>query len=374
MTLRERRKTPKALAAQGGDLDHHVTPTATPKSRAATAAAPAGRERTPAVPSLDLPVGAGQRDPAMPSTTSRMQPTSSVASQAHSSESAAFDRDTTTIQTTGDVTDGLLDKIQGLGISNEETAKEDNSIKVSSTGSTGDAQEIQPVTAVPAPSKLRGLAKDDESTRYSKTLAYLLRHGAEKERLPMRSDGYVRVLDILVHPKLVSLSWPLMHELVKTNPKQRFVLEWGWDPTPQHAKPRYLKKGEKRPPGAANDELPLVKVDAATVVPDGQSQSERLPPVIQHQVTTPDGIPKLVSVEYFVRAAQGHSIKTVTTEHLDRVNDDAEGAAMVGEMVHGSRAELWDVIRECLGIMHVNQMNKSDMVTVDLQVKMVCLE
>lgn len=33
--------------------------------------------------------------------------------------------------------------------------------------------------------------------RLSKTLAYLLRHGAEKEGLPMRRDGYVKVHDLV---------------------------------------------------------------------------------------------------------------------------------------------------------------------------------
>lgn len=46
-------------------------------------------------------------------------------------------------------------------------------------------------------SKLRGLEKEAADVRYSKTLAYLLRHGAEKQGLPMRQDGYVRVVDIV---------------------------------------------------------------------------------------------------------------------------------------------------------------------------------
>lgn len=44
---------------------------------------------------------------------------------------------------------------------------------------------------------LRGLPKDSPDVRYSKTIAYLLRHGAEKEGLPMRRDGYVKVHDLV---------------------------------------------------------------------------------------------------------------------------------------------------------------------------------
>lgn len=45
--------------------------------------------------------------------------------------------------------------------------------------------------------QLRGLPKDSPDVRLSKTLAYLLRHGAEKEGLPMRRDGYVKVHDLV---------------------------------------------------------------------------------------------------------------------------------------------------------------------------------
>jgi 2'-phosphotransferase len=44
---------------------------------------------------------------------------------------------------------------------------------------------------------LRGLPKDSPEVRLSKTLSWLLRHGAKSEGLFMRSDGYVRVNDIV---------------------------------------------------------------------------------------------------------------------------------------------------------------------------------
>lgn len=48
---------------------------------------------------------------------------------------------------------------------------------------------------------LRGRPTDPLPTRVSKTLAFLLRHGAEKEGLGIRPDGYLLV-DELVRPLL----------------------------------------------------------------------------------------------------------------------------------------------------------------------------
>lgn len=43
----------------------------------------------------------------------------------------------------------------------------------------------------------RGRPSDSPEVRISKTLSYILRHGAEKEGLKIRSDGYVRVTDLV---------------------------------------------------------------------------------------------------------------------------------------------------------------------------------
>ena len=45
--------------------------------------------------------------------------------------------------------------------------------------------------------KLRGSPRDDPRTRLSKSLSYVLRHGAEKESIPMRPDGFVLVNDLV---------------------------------------------------------------------------------------------------------------------------------------------------------------------------------
>lgn len=52
--------------------------------------------------------------------------------------------------------------------------------------------------------KLRGNPRDDPKTRLSKTLSFVLRHGAEKEGIPIRPDGFVLVND-LVSESLVSV-------------------------------------------------------------------------------------------------------------------------------------------------------------------------
>ncbi len=44
---------------------------------------------------------------------------------------------------------------------------------------------------------LRGFPKDSPEVRLSKTLSWILRHGAKSEGLFMRSDGYVRVNDLV---------------------------------------------------------------------------------------------------------------------------------------------------------------------------------
>ena len=45
--------------------------------------------------------------------------------------------------------------------------------------------------------KLRGSPRDDPKTRLSKSLSYVLRHGAEKEGIPIRPDGFVLVDDLV---------------------------------------------------------------------------------------------------------------------------------------------------------------------------------
>ena len=78
--------------------------------------------------------------------------------------------------------------------------------------------------------------------RISKTMSWLLRHGAVQQQLLIRNDGYVCVQDLvrsilvciihacltvngkLCHPKLHGVTFPMLEEIVKTDEKQRYHL------------------------------------------------------------------------------------------------------------------------------------------------------
>ncbi|KAJ7505297.1 KptA family-domain-containing protein [Mycena galericulata] len=72
--------------------------------------------------------------------------------------------------------------------------------------------------------KLRGLPKDSPEVRVSKTLSWILRHGAKSEGLAMRPDGYVKVTDLLANPKLKTLDLEALHGIVQADSKQRYSL------------------------------------------------------------------------------------------------------------------------------------------------------
>lgn len=72
-------------------------------------------------------------------------------------------------------------------------------VKSSSNQAQGDHQRN------PAGARLRGLDRDPPDVRISKTLSWLLRHGAQSEGLQIRTDGYIKV-DDLVRRSLVSFS------------------------------------------------------------------------------------------------------------------------------------------------------------------------
>jgi len=67
--------------------------------------------------------------------------------------------------------------------------------------------------------------RNDPAVKFSKFLSYLLRHGAAKEGLAMRSDGFVKVDDVLAHRKVRGMTFAQLQEEVRSNAKQRFALQ-----------------------------------------------------------------------------------------------------------------------------------------------------
>ncbi|KAG9284402.1 hypothetical protein G9A89_023659 [Geosiphon pyriformis] len=65
---------------------------------------------------------------------------------------------------------------------------------------------------------------EDPKIRLSKILAYILRHGAEKEGLHVRPDGFVSLDELLNLPKLRGKSFADIKEAVQNNDKQRYKL------------------------------------------------------------------------------------------------------------------------------------------------------
>lgn len=172
-----------------------------------------------------------------------------------------------------------------------------------------------------------------------------------------------------------------------TNAKQRFALLYGYDPTPAEHQPKSSKgkgkqqqKGKKQQqhqagtdvleameklsvttavPPATPEELPLVSLDE----PEVKAYREPEAAVSADDLVSPDPFaassskptktkappaPGPNEPQWFIRAAQGHSITSVDAEQLLEpvLTTSPEGLARVGEMVHGTRATLWDVIRE----------------------------
>ncbi|KRX10827.1 hypothetical protein PPERSA_00997 [Pseudocohnilembus persalinus] len=122
----------------------------------------------------------------------------------------------------------------------------------------------------------------DPSVKISKKLSYLLRHGAVKEDIPIGQDGYVLIDDILKRHDFKNVTLKQIIDVVENNDKKRFQIIDRVDE----------EKGYK-----------------------GK----------------------------YIRATQGHSIKTVNDEDLlEQVND----ASKFPVVVHGTYKKFWEQIRK----------------------------
>ncbi|KAH7335499.1 KptA family-domain-containing protein [Rhizoctonia solani] len=154
----------------------------------------------------------------------------------------------------------------------------------------------EPQPTNPTPNK-KGRDRRNESAevRHSKTLSYILRHGAVKERLTIRPDGYVRVPDLLARPKLKELDLPGLLKIVAADQKQRYQLG--------------VQKGPEDPNAPI---LPIISTQA----PD--------PPA-----------------PLWIRANQGHTLRVDGLE-TKPIADPSEVACAV----HGTTLKAWESIKE----------------------------
>ncbi|CAO1615281.1 unnamed protein product [Sympodiomycopsis kandeliae] len=155
------------------------------------------------------------------------------------------------------------------------------------------------------------------STQISKSLAYFLRHGAEKEKLPIRSDGYI-----------------LVDEILKKQRMKQIKLEDGPNPN------------KKRSPTLQ---------DIKDVI-ENPGDKKRFELMIDDE-------------KVYVRAVQGHSIQSVTaldhvpitldnlkvlsyqTENIEATDQASSSGLPTGvEILHGTVPDAWEKIKQSGGL------------------------
>ena len=109
---------------------------------------------------------------------------------------------------------------------------------------------------------------EDPDVQISKALTYYLRHGAEKEGLSIRADGFVLVDALLAKPNLQSknLSYSKLKQIVDTNDKKRFELQEILD-TENNISQLYIRATQGHTMKSVEDDLLLTKIEDSTTYP-----------------------------------------------------------------------------------------------------------
>ncbi|KAL8657361.1 MAG: hypothetical protein Q9226_001987 [Calogaya cf. arnoldii] len=130
----------------------------------------------------------------------------------------------------------------------------------------------------------------------SKAMAYVLRHGAEKEKLKLDESGYINCEELLNWHRLRSLhvTFPELQNIVDTNAKKRFAL-----------------------------------------IPNPSSTSSP---------TEPSSKPS----DYLIRASQGHSIAIASENLLTPLLPNDPSCPV--EVVHGTNEQSWKAIQRSRGL------------------------
>ncbi|KNC76235.1 hypothetical protein SARC_11257 [Sphaeroforma arctica JP610] len=65
----------------------------------------------------------------------------------------------------------------------------------------------------------------NEQTMWSRKLSYVLRHGAERDGVPIGADGFVKIKDLTSHKKFKGLTLDIIQQVAKQDTKGRYKLE-----------------------------------------------------------------------------------------------------------------------------------------------------
>lgn len=185
----------------------------------------------------------------------------------------------------------------------------------------------------PSRGRGRGFKYDSQprTVLVSKALSRLLRHAAVQERIPIDNNGYVRVDHLLGWQKLRSMKPPVTFdeviEVVQDNEKKRFALKY------------IPKSGQEAAEGAAGPTPATIEGDQEPTT-EAQTETETQRAIATyHSMTSNHDLTR-----FFIRATQGHSMKSVEAENLLTPISLDDPSSIPTTVVHGTFYGAWDGI------------------------------
>ena len=178
------------------------------------------------------------------------------------------------------------------------------------------------------------------SVLVSKALSRLLRHAAVEERIPIDNHGYVRMDHLLGWQRLRSMkpsvSLEEVVDVVQENEKKRFALKFV-----QPGSEVDSQKGEGKEKA----------IEAASTMPESESEAQQESDT-QRTITIfqSTSSASLDTKRFFIRATQGHSMKTIEAENLLTPITLEDAASVPETVVHGTFYGAWDGILKTGGL------------------------
>jgi 2'-phosphotransferase len=188
----------------------------------------------------------------------------------------------------------------------------------------------------------------------SKALSRLLRHAAVDERIPIDNHGYVRMDHLLGWQRLRTMKPPVnfaeIVEVVQGNEKKRFAMKFA-----AGAGAGDGGNGGIMPPRTTE---PITKQDGSDLdleqaarqrepESEGQVETETQHAISQFESTPPSD---LDLKRFFIRATQGHSMKTIEAENLLTPISLDDPASIPDTVVHGTFYGAWERILKSGGL------------------------